>query len=1049
MRAPEVRTTYLYVLGGLAAVLLIATATASYLNVRTLFANNALVTRTHVVITHLEQVLSALKDAETGQRGYLITGHEAYLEPYHNAIARLPTEFHQLKALMADNPLQQARIAAVEPQIHSYLARLEATIAQRRSNNETSASETLLKGSGRKEMDSLRQAFADMENQEISLIDRRVAESEQSLWQTLFLLSLALGSALALLTITGFLLHVYRAAKHEVSERVRAEREWLDVTLRCIGDAVIATDVQGHIVFLNPVAELLTGHDPQSAIGLHINEVFRIFNETTRLPTENPVLRVLKEGIVVGLANHTLLIAKDGAERAIDDSAAPIRGRDGALLGVVLVFRDVAERRRAEDQIQQSWQELEDFFQNTPVGLHWIGRDGIILRVNQTELDLLGYAREEYVGHHISEFHVSAEAIRDILDRLCRGETLENRESQMRSKDDLIKDVLISSSTISKNGQFVHTRCFTRDITDRKRAENWLRFLADAGNSLGNLVDYESTLQSVARLSVPFFADFCVVDLIVEDTTIRRVAAAHVELEKETLLRNLFRQWPLDRNSHSIIANVLRSGQAEMVNDVSDSLLRDMARDEAHLATLRTLGLRSLLIVPLVQRDRVRGMITFVQSVSKRRFQPQDLELARALAGRVTTALESARLYDELREADRRKDEFLAMLAHELRNPLAAIQYANYLSSAADIKQQGIDCSAMISQQLHQLKRLIDDLLDVSRITQNKINLKKEVLDVRAVIDRARGVIQPLIEQHKHQLSLESPHGELLLVNADGARLEQMIVNLLTNAAKYTEDGGQIRLLCCREDGKVLIKVRDTGIGLSPEMLSKVFSLFMQVDGSLARSQGGLGIGLTLVRRLAELHGGGIEAASQGLGKGSEFTLWLPAAVQDRLSVSAAAPPSGQVTKALRVLVVEDNVDAANCITQLFKNEGHDVQVCYEGGSALATAIEYRPDVVLLDLGLPGKDGYQVAAGIRKEKLLAGARLIAMSGYGQAGDRRRSSEAGFDHHLVKPIDLNTLLTVIGSVDGSIELPRPGNSAAGDGAQSKNPLAEPQEKGRIS
>jgi len=1032
VRQSEMRATYLYLLGGLAALLLIATAAASYFNVRTLFTNNAFVTHTHVVIAHLERVLSALKDAETGQRGFLITGREDYLEPYHDAVSRLPAEFQLLKTLTADNPSQQTRIEAIEPRVQSYLAHLEATVARRQRDDAPPTSEALLAGNGKKQMDALRQDIAKMENEENRLIVQRVAESERSLWQTLLVLMLAMGLTLVLLLLTGYLLHIYLAAKNDVSQRVRAEREWLDVTLRSIGDAVIATDVHSRILFLNPVAEVLTGYTLESAKGLHIDEVFRIFNETTRQPAENPVSRVLAEGVVVGLANHTVLIAKDGVERPIDDSAAPIRGREANLLGVVLVFRDVTERRRAEEQVRQSWQELEDFFQNSPVGLHWVGPDGIVLRVNEAELALLGYSREEYVGHHISEFHESPGTIHDILDRLSRRETLSNYEARLRCKDGSIKDVLISSNVLIMEGQFVHSRCFTRDITERKRAENWLRFLADAGNSLGRLVDYESTLQSVARLSVPFFADFCVVDLIVGDNAIRRVAAAHIEPEKETLLRNLFKQWPLDRNSRSIIARVLRSGHAEMANDAPDSVLQDLARDEAHLAIIRSLQPRCLMVVPLVQRNRVHGTITFVHSVSKRRFQPQDLELAHELAGRVTTALESARLYDELREADRRKDEFLAMLAHELRNPLAAIQYANQLSSIPNIERQGIDCSAMISQQLQQLKRLIDDLLDVSRITQNKIELKREVIDVRAVLDRARGVIQPLIEQRKHRLTLESPSSELL-VYADGARLEQMIVNLLANAAKYTEEGGHIRLLACREDGKVLIKVRDTGIGLSPEMLSKVFSLFVQVDGSLARSQGGLGIGLTLVKRLAELHGGGIEAASLGLGKGSEFTLWLPVAAQDLPAVGASAARTSEATKALRVLVVEDNVDAANCIALLLKNEGHQVTVCYEGDSAIDTATHYRPDVVLLDLGLPGKDGYQVATGIRREELLAGVRLIAMSGYGQAVDRRRSSEAGFDHHLVKPIDLATLLTIIGSVES------PSESAS---------LAESRENGKI-
>ncbi len=260
-------------------------------------------------------------------------------------------------------------------------------------------------------------------------------------------------------------------ARLRVEEALRKQSEWLRVTLASIGDAVISTDEQARVTFMNGVAESLTGWSEAEALGCPLSDIFHIVNENSREPIENPALRALRQGVIVGLANHTVLIAKDGSERAIDDSSAPIRDEGEQVVGCVLVFRDVSERRRTEDALQRSEQDLRDFFDNASVGLHWVGPDGMILKVNKTELDLLGYSHEEYVGRHISEFHVSQLVIEDILARLTAGETLHEYPAQLRCKDSSIRDVLINSNVLFENGKFIHTRCFTLDITDRKRAE--------------------------------------------------------------------------------------------------------------------------------------------------------------------------------------------------------------------------------------------------------------------------------------------------------------------------------------------------------------------------------------------------------------------------------------------------------------------------------------------------------------------------------------------------------------------------------------------------
>ena len=375
------------------------------------------------------------------------------------------------------------------------------------------------------------------------------------------------------------------------------------------------------------------------------------------------------------------------------------------------------------------------------------------------------------------------------------------------------------------------------------------------------------------------------------------------------------------------------------------------------------------------------------------------------------------RLYQELRENDKRKDEFLAMLAHELRNPLAAMGSAVALSARSRL-QEHIDWSMeVINRQIKHLSRLIDDLLDVSRISSGKIELRRDVLDATPILDSAVETVRPLVDERKHELSVSIDRGNLW-VNADPTRLEQVVTNLLTNAAKYTENGGHIWLTAGHHGGDVVINVKDTGVGIPPEKLPGMFELFAQGDRTLARSEGGLGIGLTVVRKLVQMHGGNITARSDGIDKGSEFSVRLPeakrpATVKTLVKGPAAAPP-----RQARILVVDDNVDTATGIARLLTLLGHEVATAHDGLEAIEVARAQRPEFVLLDIGLPGMDGFEVAAMLRQEGCCEGAVFIAISGYGQDEDRRRSKEAGFDYHLVKPIDHDALLTLLSHAGAS-------------------------------
>jgi PAS domain S-box-containing protein len=366
-----------------------------------------------------------------------------------------------------------------------------------------------------------------------------------------------------------------------------------------------------------------------------------------------------------------------------------------------------------------------------------------------------------------------------------------------------------------------------------------------------------------------------------------------------------------------------------------------------------------------------------------------------------------------LREADRRKDEFLAVLAHELRNPLAAIDNAVKVvrQSPADTEVQEWSLS-VIERQGQQLGHLVDDLLDTSRISRGKIRLRNELIDVRSVVEVAAQVVQPVMNQKGHTLEIAVP-GRPLPVEADPTRLEQILVNLLGNAAKFTDRGGRITLSAVAERGAVVLRVVDNGIGISAEQLPLVFGLFEQVDGSIERSSGGLGIGLTLVKSLAELHGGTVAAESAGLGHGSTFTVRLPrAAAAGTLDVkTTTASPSAPQRRDARILIVDDNVDSVEGLARLLRREGFEVETAHDGPSALEAAALRPPAFVFLDIGLPGLDGYQVAERLRG--LLEGAVTIcAVSGYGRDEDRKRAQAAGFDHFLIKPIDFNEMMALL-------------------------------------
>jgi signal transduction histidine kinase/ActR/RegA family two-component response regulator len=377
------------------------------------------------------------------------------------------------------------------------------------------------------------------------------------------------------------------------------------------------------------------------------------------------------------------------------------------------------------------------------------------------------------------------------------------------------------------------------------------------------------------------------------------------------------------------------------------------------------------------------------------------------------------RAEDALKEADRSKNEFLATLAHELRNPLAPIRAAvKILQLRAKPTPESQSALDVIDRQTRQMTRLIDDLLDIARITSNKLELRKERIELREVLNAAVETSQPLIEQRGHELTIEISEQPIYL-DGDMVRLAQVISNLLNNAAKYTERGGRIWLTATKKDGNAVVNVRDTGMGITPEVLPRIFEMFTQADRTMAGSPGGLGIGLTLVRRLVQMHGGTITVHSDGRGKGSEFIIDLPMFEQQLSAEVKSVKPSREALPhkpaPVRILVVDDNHDSADSLGLLLQLVGNEVRIVHDGQTAVEVADEFQPRVVLLDIGLPTLNGYDAARRIREQPWGKQAVIIAVTGWGEDVDRHRSKEAGFDHHLVKPVDLDALTALLATV----------------------------------
>jgi len=729
------------------AVIVLVNAVISYRAVRTVADNDHWVSHSREVSNELTTTLSLVTDAETGTRGFIITGDEKHLEPYNLAVKEIDQHVARVKELTADNAEQRQRIPKLQELIARRLNSFKNGQTVFREQGFAGIEKTIPGGRGKEDMDELRGVIADMRHTEDQLLAERQtqsARSERNIILTLVFVTLV---TLALLAAITILLSRHLAERRRSEDQLREQKDWLAVTLTSIGDSVIATDAGGAITFINPVAEALTGWTRDEAVGKPIDKVFQIINEQTRQTVENPVTKVLREGVIVGLANHTLLISKNGRETPIDDSGAPIRKTaDGSIAGVILVFRDV---------------------------------------------------------------------------------------------------------------------------TDRKA----------------------------------------------------------MELEREQLL-----------------------------------IRERSARTEAE-------------------------------------------------------------------DANRLKDEFLATVSHELRTPLTAILGWSAMLNKGPIDDQIVRTGMeVIERNAKTQTRIISDILDVSRIITGKLSIDPEPVDLHLIIQTAVSSIRPAADAKSIELKV-SIRDSAGIVSGDPDRLQQIVWNLLSNAVKFTPKGGEVEVTLDRVDSRVEITVTDTGVGINPEFLPHVFDRFRQADASMTRTQGGLGLGLSIVRQLVELHGGIVTVESAGENQGARFTISLPlAAIREKphwpqtplpagseIAEHVVAPGTERPTLAgVRVLVVDDEADTREIVSRVLVDYGADVRTAASAAEGFDAFLNWKPDALISDLGMPDEDGNALIRRIRTLPSEWGGSIpaAALTAYASEQNRLESLAAGYDAHFSKPVDPTELAAVM-------------------------------------
>ncbi len=702
----------------------------------------------------------------------------------------------------------------------------------------------------------------------------------------------------------------------------------------------------------------------------------------------------------------------------------PYQTADRRIDGAVVSLVDVDALRRAVTEARHSRDFVAAALETVPVPVLVLDPRLRVTSANQAFYDAFRVAPAAAAGRPMAELGVgpwrSAALAARLRDAVERGDPFADLEAEYDVPDGgrrvavvagrVVPAALDEARSIILAVQDVTERRRMQEEQARARTEEAQRFQNEAGAAmLPESLDYAATLATLAHLVVPRLADWCIVDLVAADGAIQQAAVAHVDPAKEQRARTLRRRLAPEAQPERGVAWVIQTGKPALHPDIDDLAWLAGALGSEHPEFLRELGARSYLSVPLRGRKGVIGAITLVRGIPGRRFGPEDLAAAEGLGQRAGLAVENARLYLSARDALVARDEFLAILSHELRNPLAALRNSIHVLDRADPASGHAGRARDIAnRQIGHLTRLVDDLLDVTRIAHGKIELRRTDLEFGDVVRRTAEDHRALMEARGIRLTVETPP-EPLVVEGDLTRLAQVVGNLLQNSAKFTGPAGSVAVSLANAEGMAELRVRDTGAGIEAGLLKDLFTPFTQAKQTLARTEGGLGLGLAFVKGLVELHGGTVDATSEGPGRGAEFRIRLPLVVSPRTPKRERAGANPTPAARRRVLIVDDNADAAESLADLVRMLGHDVDVAFNGPAAIERVRRGALDIVLCDIGLPGMSGYEVARTLRADGGGAsGPKLVALSGYALPEDVKRATDAGFDAHLAKPADLAQL-----------------------------------------